>query len=147
MRYRSIQGRQLNFVEELFDQEQEHTVQELLDKLKINKTEFMFWLRDFRFQKEIKNRIQWSNTLGQVLISKYTIVAATKLIELTESKNPEVARKACLDIISINRYSTKRSIIKHVKQGWKNKKEKKIPEIDISQEQANKLLQFMAEMN
>jgi len=147
MRYRSIQGRQLSFVEGLFDQESQLTVEELLEKLNVDKMQFMLWLKDFRFRKEIQNRITWSNTLGQILLAKYTIVAASRLIALTDSKNSEVARRACLDIISMNQTSTKRSIIKHIKQVNKRKGENKTPDIDISQEKAGKLLELLAEMN
>jgi hypothetical protein len=41
-----------------------------------------------------------------MIIARYATSAAAKLVELTESQNPETARKACLDIINLLRPNT-----------------------------------------
>lgn len=77
--------------------------QEILEKHKVSKRLYDKWLAEANFASEFERRLQYARRQGELLIARYSSVAAVKLIELTESKNPETARKACLDIITLLR--------------------------------------------
>ena len=100
---RSIQGRMMGFVQDLFDEENQDGIPELMTKWKVSKNEFSYWLKDKRFLKEIRNRLKWARRKSEVFVAKYTIHAAAKLVSLTGSRNTETARRACLDILNFLR--------------------------------------------
>ena len=75
--------------------------QAILDKHKIKRNTFNRWLADENFEAELVRRIKTARLMSDVLIAKYSVVAAAKLVGLTESEKEETARKACLDIISL----------------------------------------------
>jgi hypothetical protein len=77
--------------------------QDILEKHKVSKRLYDRWLADDGFAAEFQRRLQNARRQGELLIARYSSVAAVKLIELTQSKNPETARKACLDIITVLR--------------------------------------------
>ena len=103
MASRSIQGRMMGFVDDLFDEKSESTFDELLTKWKVSKNEFGYWLKDKRFLKEIKRRIYWASKRGEIFVARYILTAAVKLVYLTDSKRSETARRACLDILNFSR--------------------------------------------
>jgi hypothetical protein len=71
---------------------------------------------------------------------KYAAVAAAKLVQLTESDNPETARKACLDIISLPKTETQKK-----EQSAKAKKGDVKEAEQLSPETASRLLAALAE--
>ena len=75
--------------------------QGVLDKYKISKAIYNKWQSDELFAAEIERRITMLRRRSKLFIARYTSLAASKLIQLTESGNEETARKACLDIISL----------------------------------------------
>jgi hypothetical protein len=50
---------------------------------------------------ELNRRLEWLNLQSELIITRYKTLAAAKLVHLTDSKKPETARKACLDIINL----------------------------------------------
>jgi len=94
-----LSRKQLAVIDDLFACELDE--QAILDKHKIKRATFNRWLADENFEAELVRRIKTTKLLSEVLIAKYSAVAAAKLVSLTESEKEETARKACLDIISL----------------------------------------------
>lgn len=59
------------------------------------------WLCDDLFAAKLSERMQTARLRSQLIIARFSQVAATRLIELTECEKEETARKACLDVISL----------------------------------------------
>lgn len=95
---KKLSHKQLAVIDDLFAGEPDE--QTLLAKHRIKKSAYNRWLADENFQAELVSRIKTARLLSEVLIARYSAVAAAKLVQLTESEKEETARKACLDIIS-----------------------------------------------
>jgi hypothetical protein len=94
-----LSKRQLAVIEELFTGDLDE--QDVLDKYKVSRSLFDKWQSDDNFTEQFDRRIASAYRQSAVLIARYAPLAATKLIELTNSEKPETARRACLDIISM----------------------------------------------
>ena len=103
MSERSIQGRMMGFVQDLFDEDSTATIKQLFEKWKVSGQEFGYWLRDKRFMHELVIRLKWARRENEIFMARYVKTAAAKLIILTESRNSETARRACLDILNFVR--------------------------------------------
>ena len=90
--------RQLDVIDQLFKGELDE--QAILDKYKVSHNLYKRWLANKNFADELDRRIESSLRQSALLIARYAPLAAAKLVQLTDSENPETARKACLDIIS-----------------------------------------------
>jgi len=90
--------RQLAVIEDMFDGDDEQAV---LDKHKVSRRLYNKWLADSDFVGEFDRRIDAAYRQSAVLIARYAPLAAAKLVQLTESDKEETARRACLDIISM----------------------------------------------
>jgi len=99
MSKKTLTKRQSAVIEQLFNGELSE--QQVLEKYRVSRTLFSRWLGDELFVREFERRITSARLAGQALIARYSLVAAAKLVALTESQNPETARKACLDVISL----------------------------------------------
>jgi hypothetical protein len=77
--------------------------QDILEKHKVNKRLYDKWLAEGNFAAEFERRLNAARRQSDLIIARCATVAASKLVHLTESKNPETARKACLDIITLLR--------------------------------------------
>jgi hypothetical protein len=77
--------------------------QQVLDKHKVSKRLYEKWLANENFAEEFENRLAAARRQSEMIIARYATFAAAKLVQLTESQNPETARKACLDIITLLR--------------------------------------------
>jgi len=75
--------------------------QHVLDRHKIGRRVYEKWQADEVFQRAFDIRLQKERRQSEVIIARYATVAAMKLVQLTDSQNPETARKACLDIINL----------------------------------------------
>ena len=73
-----------------------------------------------------------------MLIARYSLVAAAKLVQLTESEKEETARKACLDIIELPHQDTTKD-----QSGKTDGEKEKLPE--LSDEKASRILAVLAE--
>ena len=93
-----LRKKQLAVIDDLFNGGFDE--QAVLDKHKVRRNTYNKWLCDELFRAEFTRRIAVARLQSRALIAKYSLIAAAKLVELTESQNPETARRACLDIIS-----------------------------------------------
>lgn len=75
---------------------------EVISKHKLRSTIFRNWLQNENFTAEIRFRMSSAQRQSELIIAKYSPVAAAKLVKLTESDKEETARKACLSIISLH---------------------------------------------
>jgi hypothetical protein len=102
---RGISKKQLSVINDLFTSELDE--QAVLDKYDVNRDTFEKWLNDERFIGQLNERITHSFQQSRLIIARFAPLAASKLVELTMSKNQETARKACLDIISMDSANNK----------------------------------------
>jgi hypothetical protein len=102
-----ITRKQLAVIEDLFAGELEE--QQVLDKHKIDRRVYNKWLVEDNFASEFDRRLKSAHRHGELIIARFATVAAAKLVELTESTNPETARKACLDVINYLRQNNQPS--------------------------------------
>ena len=72
-----------------------------LEKHGVSRGTLSRWLAEDAFGEELEGRIKWLNRQAKLIIARYAPLAATKLVQLTDSEKEETARKACLDIISL----------------------------------------------
>lgn len=77
--------------------------EEIIEKNNISRRIYERWLADENFVTEFHRRLQRARRQGELFIARYSSSAAIKLIELIESNNPETARKACIDVITLMR--------------------------------------------
>ena len=103
-----LNTRQLGLIDDLFAGELDE--QALLTKHRISRITYGRWLADAEFEAELNRRIDTARLLGKILIAKYSLAAAAKLVQLTDSEKEETARKACLDIISLPNPAGQKSI-------------------------------------
>ncbi len=99
MNKKTLSKRQFALIDELFNADLSE--QQVLEKYQVSRNLFNKWLGDELFVGEYERRIASARLAGQALIARYSLIAAAKLLALTESENPETARKACLDVISL----------------------------------------------
>ena len=98
-RKKRLSKKQLAVIEEMFSEQFDE--QQVLDKHKVSRNVYNKWLADSAFADEFDRRTASARRQGELIIAKYASLAAAKLVQLTESKSQETARKACLDIISL----------------------------------------------
>jgi len=96
---KSLTKKQLAVIEDLFAGELDE--QAILDKHKVSRNLYNRWLADERFAEQFNERIARAYRQSEFIIARYAPLAAAKLVQLTESESQETARKACLDIISM----------------------------------------------
>ena len=93
--------RQLAVIDELFAGGMDET--EVLAKHKVSTRLYRAWLADELFAGELKFRIESARRTGELIIARYTPVAAAKLVGLIDSNKAEICRRACLDILEAGR--------------------------------------------
>ena len=130
-----LNKKQLDIVEELFLGNLEEY--EIIEKYKLTKRLFHKLMADEVFINEMESRIRSSRLKGRLLIARYTSVAASKLVELTQDEKEETARKACVDIISMP--------IERAQKDSENHSDKSKSRQRIAPELASKLLEVLAE--
>lgn len=97
---KQLSKRQHNVIEDLFDERM--LEQDVLDKYNVGRTLFNKWLADETFTEHLDKRISVAYRSSAIYIARYAPLAAAKLVQLTDSAKVETARRACLDIISMN---------------------------------------------
>jgi len=103
---KKLSKKQLAVMEDLFTGELDE--QAVLDRHKVSRNVYNRWLAEGLFASEFDRRIMSAHRQSAALIAKYAPLAAAKLVQLTESDKEETARKACLDIISLQALLDKR---------------------------------------
>ncbi len=94
-----LSKKQLAAIEDLFAGELDEA--SVLAKHKVSRHLYEKWLADERFNEAFNKLIARAHRQGLLIIARYAPLAASKLVQLTESDSQETARKACLDIISM----------------------------------------------
>ena len=92
--------RQLKFIDELFKSGADEA--SARDRNNISDTLYRQWLNQKAFTDELIFRSDCAKRASRILLSQYLTVAAAKLVALTGSDKEETARRACLDILSLN---------------------------------------------
>ena len=95
---RYLTKKQLDFLDDLFKYDDEKSV---LVKHGVSERIYSNWRGSGEFSAEFRRRVEVLENQTKLLLVKYKAYAAAKLVELTQSDKEETARKACLDIISI----------------------------------------------
>ncbi len=131
---RRLTKKQREVIEDLFEGQMNE--QEVLERHKVSKRSYDKWRTDEQFLREFDIRLQQERRQGEMVIARYATIAAAKLVQLTESKNPETSRKACLDIINLLRPNAE------VKSPEQTDSE---PQPDLTPELAGRLLSALAE--
>jgi hypothetical protein len=75
--------------------------QEVLDKHNVSQGTYERWFAEPHFAALFERRIARAQRQSRMLLARYAHVAASTLVKLAHSDNPETARKACLDIIAL----------------------------------------------
>ena len=83
--------------------------EEVLEKWKVMRATYSRWHKTANFAAEYKKRLKQANRKSELIIARFAPVAASKLVELTQSEKEETARKACLDVINHSRGKAKKS--------------------------------------
>ncbi|MCX5646991.1 MAG: hypothetical protein NTZ17_20270 [Phycisphaerae bacterium] len=91
--------RQAAVIEDLFTSKLDE--QKVLEKHHVSPRLFEQWLADKRFAEQLERRIAHAHRQSRMILAHCVPEAATKLAGLMDSQNQETARKACLDIISL----------------------------------------------
>lgn len=104
---KEITKKQLSVIDDLFAGELDE--QQVFEKHKVDRRIYDRWLTEENFADEFDRRLKSAHRQGELIIARFAAVAAAKLVELTESTNPETARKACLDVINYLRQNNQPS--------------------------------------
>jgi ribosomal protein L16 Arg81 hydroxylase len=94
---RYLSQRQLTVLDDLFNSDLDE--QGVLDKHKVRRSTYERWLAEELFAEWFNRYVNSVRRRSELLMAKYSCLAAAKLVELTTSEKAETARKACLDII------------------------------------------------
>jgi hypothetical protein len=129
--------RQLAVIEDLFTDKLDE--QGVLDKHKVARGLYERWLTDERFLGHLERRMARSVRRSHMILARQVPHAVTRLVELTKLGQGETARKACLDIISMNVPTSPRP------QSETSAASQAIaPEAELSPEVASRLLAALA---
>lgn len=135
---KKLSKKQLAVIDDLFGGELDE--QAVLEKHKVNRNVYNEWLADELFTSEFDRRIMSAHRQSAALIAKYTPLAAAKLVQLTGSEKVETARKACVDIISLQALLDKR-----IAQPNESQSEQTNPLQQITEQTASRLLAALAQ--
>jgi len=134
---RQLSKKQLAVLEDLFGGELGEV--EILKKHGISRHVYNKWLAEELFFEQFRGHLAGVRLQSELLIARYTAAATVKLIELTESEKPEVARRACLDIIS---QPGKNERVRPAEK--RQEKTTEGPRPKLSKDQAGKILAVLA---
>jgi len=129
--------RQLAVIDEIFNGELSE--QQVLNKYKVSRILFNRWLGDETFIEYFDKRIAATYLQSSAYLARYAELAASKLVRLTESDKPDIARRACLDIISMLNNSNDKPQFQ--------RQESKTPQQTLSSETAGRILAALTEGN
>jgi len=96
-----LNAKQLTVIDDLFEGSMEES--EILKKRNISRKLYDRWLADEGFNEYLNRRMVWEYRRCEFMLAHYARVAASNLVQLTDAdpKQPEAARKACIDIITM----------------------------------------------
>jgi hypothetical protein len=93
-----LSATQLAVIDDLFEGKEEA---EILKKHNISRKLYDKWLADEGFNDYLDRRVVWEYRRCEFMLAHYAREAASNLVKLTDPKQPEAARKACIDIITM----------------------------------------------
>ncbi len=137
-RRKYLSQRQLTVLDDLFNSDLDE--QAVLDKHRVRRSTYERWSADELFAERFKRYVNGLKRRSELLMAKYSCLAAAKLVELTASDKAETARKACLDIISVPKIADSRD-----EQTDKAPKESSQQAEQLSDATASRLLTALAE--
>ena len=94
-----LSAKQYAVIEDLFEGELEEET--ILQKNKLSRKLYDKWLVDEVFAGRLDKRLAWEYRRSEFMLARYTRVAVSNLVRLTECNKAETARKACLDMITM----------------------------------------------
>jgi hypothetical protein len=136
-KYHRLGKRQLAVINDMF--ENALAEPEALAKNHVSKWLYKKWLANPFFVAQFDARFYEAVRRSKSLIAQYLPVAVQRLLQLTVSEKDETARKACLDLISLQLADSDQQN----SQNAQDQKEKNIPQ--LSPEKASKMLAILAE--
>lgn len=95
----TLSKRQLDVIEDLFTEDLNERA--VLEKHNVSVRLYGKWQGEDAFIEHFEKRIAAAHRQSAALIASYAPIAAAKLVDLTQCKKEETARKACLDIIAM----------------------------------------------
>jgi len=137
-RRKYLSKKQLAVLEDLFSSELDE--QAVLEKHKVRQSTYDRWLANKIFAERFKQCVNGLMRRSELLMAKYSQLAAAKLVELTASGKEETARRACLDIISLPKITSSRPA-----EAEKAKKDSDQQARQLSAATASRLLAALAE--
>jgi hypothetical protein len=140
IKVKKLSRKQLAVLDDLFIGELDE--QAVLDKHDVSRNQYYKWLTDDYFAQQFDLRIAASYRQSAGLLAKYATLAAVKLVHLTDSENQETARKACLDVISMQGIARKET-----KDEGRTAQDAPRTTGEISPETASKILDVLAREN
>lgn len=135
---KKLSKKQLSVMDNMFTGELDE--QAVLEQHKVSRNVYSRWLADGLFVSEFDRRIMSAHRQSAALIARYAPLAAAKLVHLTESEKEETARKACLDIISLQALLDKR-----IAQPSQSQTTETQPQQQITEQTASRLLAALAQ--
>ncbi len=132
-----VTKRQLDVIEDLFAGEIDEGA--VLEKHNVNARLYSKWQGEDVFIEHFEKRIAAAHRQSAAMIASYAPVAAAKLVDLTQCKKEETARKACLDIIAMQPSPTAAP-----KPQAANPETPDLPQ-QLTQKTATKILEILAE--
>lgn len=137
-RQRRLTQRQLAVLDDLFGSELDE--EGVLEKHRVRRSTYDRWQGDKVFSERFKQHLNGLKRRSELLMAKYSCLAAAKLVELTTSDKEETARKACIDIITLpNKISEEVEQVNKSERG-------EVEEIsELSPKRASRLLAVLAE--
>lgn len=97
---KDLTRRQRAVLEDLFTAELDE--QGVLNKHKVSDALYQRWWAEERFLEQFERRMVQSYRSGRLILARYATMAAGNLVHLADCEKEEVARRACLDIITLN---------------------------------------------
>jgi hypothetical protein len=96
-----LSTKQLAVIDDLFEGRMEEP--DMLKRHNISRKLYDRWLADEDFNNHLDRRMVWEYRRCEFMLAYYARVAASNLVRLTDAdpKQPESARKACIDIITM----------------------------------------------
>ena len=97
----ALTQKQLKIIEEWLNNGGDEV--EISMKYGISYKQWIRWLSNKYFSEEINGRIEMAKCRSQILLAKYLPLATAKLVQLCNSDNQETSRRACLDILALEK--------------------------------------------
>jgi hypothetical protein len=110
---------------------------ESLEKNKISPSRYKLWLKSKLFRQELLARFDAEKRQGKFVMARCIPQAAEKLSELIGSEKPEIARKACVDVLSLQKTGVEQEALENVQSRDQQPK--------ISDDKAERMLAILAE--